>query len=252
MMTKAASPTGKAAGLDEKSRARLEKAVQEFESLFVGYLLKTMRSSIPKSDLFGESFGGDILESMFDLEMAKHISRNSSLGLGEMLYKQIAGEQFRHDAASPARTRAADADTVRNRIESYRDVIQDAAEKHSLDANLLKAVIATESGGDTSARSGKDAKGLMQLLDSTAVAMGVKNVWDPRENILGGAKYLKQLLDRFNGDTKLALASYNAGPGAVEKHKGIPPYNETREYVNEVLNYLQVFGNEGSNDGDNQ
>jgi soluble lytic murein transglycosylase-like protein len=127
-------------------------------------------------------------------------------------------------------------------------MIQQAAEQHSLDINLLKAIIATESGGKADATSNKNAKGLMQLIDSTAADMGVKDIWDPRENILGGAKYLRQLLDRFDGNLTLALASYNAGPTAVEKHGGIPPYKETREYVEKVMNQMHVFESEGSDE----
>jgi Rod binding domain-containing protein len=242
-------------GMDERKKAKLQRAVQEFESVFVGYLLKTMRGTVPKSDVAGENFGGDILEGMFDTEMAKHISRSSGLGLGEMLYKQITGEPLPSKSGrgilngavlqSGAGGHAASADTVSQRVEKLSGVIQEAAEQHSLDANLLKAVIATESGGSANALSSKDAKGLMQLMDSTAADMGVKDVWDPRENVLGGAKYLKQMLDRFGGDLTLALASYNAGPGAVEKHNGVPPYKETKEYVTRVMNYFQAFQNEG-------
>jgi soluble lytic murein transglycosylase-like protein len=200
--------------------------------------------------MFGESFGGDILEGMFDMEMAKHISRSSGLGVGEMLYRQMTGEKLSPQAgkvsqgARPPMARAS-ADTVSQRVGKFGEMIQEAADQHELDTNLLKAVIATESGGNAAAASNKDAKGLMQLIDSTAADMGVKDVWNPRENILGGAKYLRQLLDRFDGNLALALASYNAGPAAVEKHRGIPPYKETREYVQKVMNYMRAFEGEG-------
>jgi soluble lytic murein transglycosylase-like protein len=81
----------------------------------------------------------------------------------------------------------------------------------------------------------------MQLIDTTAESMGVKNVWDPLQNIQGGARYLKQQLQKFNGDISLALASYNAGPGNVEKYNGIPPFRETRNYVKRVMNLFSAF-----------
>ena len=127
------------------------------------------------------------------------------------------------------------------RLNQYQDIIHDASGTFGLDPNLIKAVIAAESAGNPRAISSQNAKGLMQLIDSTATDMGVRDVWNPQENIFGGSKYLKQLLDRFDGDTTLALASYNAGPQAVEKHQGIPPYAETRQYVNRVMNYLRLF-----------
>jgi len=99
----------------------------------------------------------------------------------------------------------------------------------------VTALIARESAGNPNAVSPKGAKGLMQLMDGTAREMGVKYSFSPAENINGGVKYLKNMLDSFGGDEKLALASYNAGPGAVRKYNGIPPYRETQEYVRAVL-----------------
>jgi len=243
----------KADGLDAAKKAKLGKAVQEFESVFVGYLLKTMRATVPKSEVSGDGFGGDIMEGMFDMEMAKHISRNSGLGIAEMLYKQMTGEPLpsaSHQGIQgivptvKLHLPATLSDSLGRRMVRLNEVVQDAADRHSLDANLLKAVIATESGGKSDSLATKGAKGLMQLIDSTATDMGVKDVWNPRENVLGGARYLKEMLNRFDGDLTLALASYNAGPGAVEKHKGVPPYKETKEYIQKVLNYVQLFSKE--------
>jgi len=109
--------------------------------------------------------------------------------------------------------------------------IHDAARKHGVDPRLVAAVARRESAFDSSAVSNKGACGIMQLMPATAQYLGVRNVFDARENIFGGTRYLRTLLDTFNGDLDLTLAAYNAGPGAVEKHRGIPPYRETRAYV---------------------
>ena len=101
------------------------------------------------------------------------------------------------------------------------------------------ALIQQESGFNQNAISKTGAQGLMQLMPSTAKSMGVTNAFNPSQNIEGGVKYLKGLLDRFNGNTILALAAYNAGPNAVKEHNGIPPYKETQNYVRNILkNYL--------------
>ncbi len=103
---------------------------------------------------------------------------------------------------------------------------------------LLLAVIAVESAGRARAVSPKGAKGLMQLIPATARRFGVADSFDPAQTILGGAAYLDWLLERFGGDAILALAGYNAGEGAIERHKGVPPYNETRDYVVKVFDAL--------------
>lgn len=104
-----------------------------------------------------------------------------------------------------------------------------------VDPALVKAIIANESGFDANATSKTGAQGLMQLEPSTAADLGVSNAYDPAQNVWGGTRYLRGLLDRFHGDTRLAVAAYNAGPGAVEKYDGVPPYAETQNYVQNVL-----------------
>jgi soluble lytic murein transglycosylase-like protein len=128
-----------------------------------------------------------------------------------------------------------------DRVKSYDAIIARTADTVGVDANLLKAMIVEESGARHNARSPKNAKGLMQLIDTTAESMGVKNVWDPHQNIQGGARYLKQQLEKFNGDVPLALASYNAGPGNVERYNGIPPFRETQNYVKRVMKMFTAF-----------
>lgn len=118
--------------------------------------------------------------------------------------------------------------------EAYEDIIQEAAEKYDMDARLIRAVMQTESAFHPYAVSRAGAEGLMQLMPSLADEMGVSDSFDPRENIMGGARYLKRLLDYHNGNLDLALASYNAGPGNVERYGGVPPFRETRRYVKTI------------------
>src|ERR1700732_4438456 len=113
-------------------------------------------------------------------------------------------------------------------------LVREAAERHNVDPALVRAVIETESNWNSSAISRKGALGLMQLVPGTARQLGVENAFDPRQNLDGGVRYLHMLLERYNGDLDRALAAYNAGPGAVDRARGIPRYRATREYVQKV------------------
>lgn len=119
-------------------------------------------------------------------------------------------------------------------VGEFGGVIETAAQRWGLDPQLVEAVIATESAFDPRARSSKGAMGLMQLMPATARRFQVRDAWNPEENVEGGTRYLKLLVDEF-GDLKLALAAYNAGEGAVRRHGGMPPYPETRTFVRRVL-----------------
>ena len=113
--------------------------------------------------------------------------------------------------------------------------VQQTALAHGLDPALVDLVIRMESGYNPRAVSPKGARGVMQLLPATARAYGVVDIFNPKENLRGGVRYLRDLLGRFDSDVRLALAAYNAGPDAVERHRGVPPYEETRNYVNTIL-----------------
>lgn len=119
--------------------------------------------------------------------------------------------------------------------EEIHQMLSHAGAEHNIDEDLLASVVRAESGGQVRAVSRTGAKGLMQLMPGTANAMGVDDAFQPQQNISGGTAYLDALLTRYHDNVALALAAYNAGPGAVDKYHGIPPYRETREYVARVI-----------------
>jgi hypothetical protein len=125
-----------------------------------------------------------------------------------------------------------------NEAQSMDSIFEDAAAKYNVPANLLKAVGKTESNFNERAVSRCGAQGVMQLMPSTAVSLGVTDSFDARQNIMGGAKYISGLLKKYNGNTSLALAAYNAGSGNVSKYGGIPPFKETQNYVVKVTRYM--------------
>jgi len=128
----------------------------------------------------------------------------------------------------------------------FQDIILSASERYGVDADLVRAVIKAESDYNASARSRKGAQGLMQLMPDTARLHNVANIQDPVENIQGGVRHLKLLLNRFGGDLRLTLAAYNAGMKAVEQYGGIPPFAETQEYVRRVLLFHDRYRRNGS------
>ncbi len=312
----------------DQQRAKLKKTSQDFEAVFVSYLLKTMKGDDQDKELFGESYGGDVMDGLFEQQFGRYVSEKSSIGLADKLLsslerkmhlepdslkkidiqtssniktviprKKFTAQQMRTmmdmlenkipsstsdqqssarivnspDESQPMESRKSLAvpvttsqsqtnpspdqsdathsidqlpsDEIKGRIAAYHSIIENVSKMNNIEPNLVRAVIATESAGKADSLSPKNAKGLMQLRDSTAAELGVGNVWNPADNIDGGTRYLRQLLDRFDGDMSKALASYNAGPAAVERHNGIPPYKETQAYVRKVLEYKKVFDN---------
>ncbi len=225
--------------LSEQELAKLRKAGDGFEAIFLTQILKNMRKSIPKSGLFGDGLAGEFYSGMFDENIARTVAGKGGLQISDMIINSLTNtqqgrysgqklEDYKLRPIRPLRPSAA-------APEWDRAIIDEAAKKYDLDPKLVQAVIDVESAGNPLAVSDKGAVGLMQLMPDTARELGVRDRKDPRQNVQAGARYLRRLLDRFQGDLERALAAYNAGPAAVEEFGGVPPYKETRRYVDKVL-----------------
>lgn len=253
---KAAQPVD--SKMTRAEKVKMAGAAKDFEAMLASMMLKSMTQTT--GGLFGsEGFGGEYFDSIFENEIASHMTKGKGFGIAESIYKKVTGEDFdptllnktTHPMGEkldikikakgndfPFLTPSKKSET---RVNKYEDVINAASKKYGIDNKLIKSVILTESAGNLKAVSSAKAKGLMQLMDNTAKEMGVKNSFDPVENIMGGTKYLSQLIKKYNGDLKLSLAAYNAGPGNVEKYDGIPPFDETKSYITKVLGYLNYL-----------
>lgn len=235
------------------------KVAREFEALFTSMMMKSMRKTVFNDDGFiPKSIGERIYTDLLDLEYSKIISNNASFGLAEQIVKQIEDTENKSSIMEalqgignqpwmidprfiPEQVKLPSAKSLAQRVAHWNTYIDEASSAFSVDRNLIAAVIAQESAGNPYAVSRAGAKGLMQLMDSTARNLGVKQVFNPRENIMAGTKYLDHLLQEFKGNETLALASYNAGPAAVKKYGGVPPYKETQNYIERVIMLRDTF-----------
>ncbi|MEA1972371.1 MAG: transglycosylase SLT domain-containing protein [Candidatus Cloacimonadota bacterium] len=261
-----------------KNQTDAKKASQQFEAMFVKIMFKSMTETIENDSLFGSGAGSDYYNDMYLDNMAETVSKTDQVGLANTIYRQITQENNppkdneirplnQQDFISSEKNifdkvltklRARNASKIdevatkdksvfseigsvlQERLDKFSTIINKASQSFGVDKELIKAIISQESYGNPNAVSHAGAKGLMQLMDGTADGLGVKDSFDPEENIMAGTKYLKIMMSRFK-DKKLALAAYNAGAGNVLKYKGIPPFKETQNYVNKVMQYYNNF-----------
>lgn len=234
MSIPALSPSGKTPSTETEKKAW--KAAQDFEAIFLRQIFQSMRQASAILSQTEEE-KPDSTNQMIDMAwdgMADQVAHQGGMGLSKVLYQQFLKNPSSMDSTSPVKSNPpASQAYLPSKASNLDQAVKQAAGETGLDPSLIRAVIHTESRGKTDAISSKGAIGPMQLMPATAKELGV-DPHDPVQNILGGSRYLAQMKNRFGSD-ELALAAYNAGPGAVERHGGIPPFSETRSYVKQVL-----------------
>ncbi len=245
--------------------AQLRRATQRFEALFLETMLKSMDRSGDGNVLFGNGAGGEIYRTMVEGALSDELAETGPLGIAETLYRELAPAAGLSAPSAPLRRAAASAygrhagridsnpqaapsvdrppravtPSWFRRIAHWLPMSGEAARTSGVPDSLVAAVISVESDGNPTARSHRGARGLMQLMPATAQELGVRDPEDPMENLRGGSRYLRRLIDRFDGQLPLALAAYNAGPSRVAASGGIPPFPETRRYVERVLDRMR-------------
>jgi Rod binding domain-containing protein len=224
---------------------KLKSACKQFEAVFVNIMLKSMRDTLNDEDDMLGSSESRMFTDMYDEKISDKISE-SGIGIWRSMYDTLSKQiPLRGDEEPPVtmpdsqkiiplKKQNNEITGEKKSITEIHRIIDSVSQKFGVDPLLVRSIVQNESNFDQFAVSPVGAKGLMQLMEGTAHDMGVKNIFDPIENINGGVKYLKLLLDKF-GDTATAVAAYNAGPGNVLKYGGIPPFKETQTYTSRVM-----------------
>lgn len=230
----------------------LKNACKQFEAVFVNMMLKTMRDTLKDEDDMFSSGESQMFTGMLDEKISEKISDNG-IGIWQSMYENLSKQMNIDDKTGTTDKKDENGfkinkpilkqiplthDTVKPGISLSTDaidkIIETKSRQYGVDPVLVKAIVKNESAYDQNAVSPVGAKGLMQLMDATAGQLGVKNPFNAEQNIDGGVRYLRSLIDHF-GDTATAVAAYNAGPGNVEKYGGIPPFDETQKYTTNVM-----------------
>lgn len=195
-------------------------------------MMQSQAASIMTANRDSLSYHSPLLDVSFKQLLQEKINQASSLSQPVMTYENTYAPTMNH-----AHMGVTSGTTVPST--QFNGIITEMAQKYGINEKLIHSVIKMESNYNPMAKSHAGAQGLMQLMPNTARGLGVTNSYDARQNIEGGTKYLSQMLKRYNGNLELSLAAYNAGPGNVDKYQGIPPFNETQNYVRKVLqNYM--------------
>jgi soluble lytic murein transglycosylase-like protein len=188
--------------------------------------------------LAGTAFAAEIAElrNGFTIRHRTHELREGSVRLylddGKKSFVDIPAAEIERYSSEPDPAAPPEAAPP---AKSTRQIVSEASQQHGVDQDFIRSVIRQESAGNSQAVSAAGARGLMQLMPATALHLGVSDSFSPEQNVQGGTLYLRELLERYNGDAIKTLAAYNAGPGAVDRYKGVPPYRETRKYVQRVV-----------------
>ncbi len=222
----------------------LYRACQGFEAYFARYLIREMRG---EQSMMGSMPGAENYQGMYDEMLGEQIASSGGLGIAQMLYRQVM-----EDRGISPRVQSDQTDltaTTDARLEPFNDLIEAAAERHNVEPDLIRALIMHESGGNTNQVNQRGGRGLMALTENMTLEENVRNPFNPSENIDAGAHYLSRQIEQF-GEIPLALAAWHAGPAAVQRFNGTPPFRETDMFVNEVLDFFEVYHNAEESDSD--
>ncbi len=179
------------------------------------------------------------IEQRFGIKSTGTTAVSGNQGFPAQLQSQMKAQNEAENITAATGRRKVNAQVLPAGSKDIESMILQSAKKYGVDPRLVSAVAETESNYRPDAVSSAGAVGVMQLMPETASSLGVQNIYDPSQNIDGGVKYLKEMLSDFNGDVRKAVAAYNAGPQAVKEYNGVPPYAETQNYVNKVLDLYQ-------------
>jgi soluble lytic murein transglycosylase-like protein len=233
-----------------KDKESALKACKEFEAMFVKQMLQSMTKTLENKSLIGTQPGSDFYQDIYLNDIAMKIADTGQIGLSKQIMRQLEFDEnseietksldhyYKKTINSAKTNNNAIGQTLQKRLEQLESIINKASKLYGVNPKMIKAIIAQESYANPKAVSSVGAKGLMQLMDITADSLGVKNSFDPEENIMAGTRYFKMMREKFGSD-ELALAAYNAGPSNIAKYKGIPPFKETKTYINRVLTYYK-------------
>jgi soluble lytic murein transglycosylase-like protein len=221
--------------IDEQTTQALRDATQGSAPATMDEAVESFQSALDNATRAQQAMAVD---SLLAANAAGSISMETVQKL--LGFNPSTGETTTATETAAASDETETTETASTKTTSLDSYFEEAAETYNVDVKLLKAIAKAESNFDASATSSAGAMGIMQLMPSTAKSLGISDAYDAHDNIMGGAKVISQLLEKYDGDKSLALAAYNAGSGNVDKYGGIPPFTETQNYVKKVLSYYNA------------